>query len=743
VAVGDFNGDGLPDIATANNGYQKGSVSVLLARPSGGFAPAVTYLLQGKPASDILVADFNNDGHLDLGVDRAGGISVLLGLGDGTFGSPINTDIYLGGSLAVGDFNQDGRLDLAVASGLDGATRLLFGDGTGHFPQQRNVQVGGGLRGVVAEDLNGDGRPDLAFASDPNFIKVALNTGIPGTFPTVQSYNVGGAPSSITATDVDNNGRLDLVVSQDDPSNDYPFNYVSVLHAAGAQGTFGVVDRIPINYNEPHYQTPVDITAADFDGDGRPDLGVAVMWGSVSVLTGGLTHLDQYIVDPRPTRILAADINGDGWLDLVTANDSSHTVDVLLNTCSAAAPPTPTPTPVPNPPSSTGPMSLLPQPMRLLDTRSVGGPIPSGTSRCFATAGQVGIPSDALGVAMNVTATGYTTRGWLTVFANGQAVPATSSLNFEPNAYAIANGVFARIGNSGQVCVNVGTVNNVPGTANVVLDVTGYLTSAAANQMPLLSQPQRLVDTRVSIGPLPTGMSRCFTIASQGGIPADAAGVLLNVTGVGYTSPGWLTLYPAGQGVPSTSTVNVDPRAYAIATGAIARVGSGGQVCVNFGTPNSTPGSSHVILDATGYLPGNSATYLPMLAQPQRLVDTRISVGAIPTGSSRCFGVAGLAGIPADAQGVVMNVTGVGYTTPGWLTVYPNGQGMPATSTVNFDTSEYAIANQTIMKFGNGGQVCVNVGTPNSMPGSAQVILDATAYLADLSTGDTSAAQSS
>jgi hypothetical protein len=109
-------------------------------------------------------------------------------------------------------------------------------------------------------------------------------------------------------------------------------------------------------------------------------------------------------------------------------------------------------------------------------------------------------------------------------------------------------------------------------------------------------------------------------------------------------------------------------------------------------------------------------------------VDTRTGSGPIASGTSRCFPVAGLAGIPADAAAVVLNVTAVGYSTQGWLTAYPAGQPVPATSTLNFDTSEYAMANGAIMRLGAGGQVCVNVGTIDSAPGSSHVILDVVGY---------------
>jgi hypothetical protein len=74
-------------------------------------------------------------------------------------------------------------------------------------------------------------------------------------------------------------------------------------------------------------------------------------------------------------------------------------------------------------------------------------------------------------------------------------------------------------------------------------------------------------------------------------------------------------------------------------------------------------------------------------------------------------------------------VTAVGYATKGWLTAYPSGQDVPATSTLNFDTTEYAMANGAIIPLGSGGQLCVSVGTLNSAPGSANVIVDVVGYL--------------
>src|SRR5205807_548270 len=116
VALGDFNGDGKPDLATANNG--SANVSVLLGDGSGTFGAST-----GFPAGDhpdgIAAGDFNGDGKLDLATANAasGDVSVLLGNGSGGFGAPASFGVgSFPTAVAVGDFNRDGRLDL-VASG--------------------------------------------------------------------------------------------------------------------------------------------------------------------------------------------------------------------------------------------------------------------------------------------------------------------------------------------------------------------------------------------------------------------------------------------------------------------------------------------------------------------------------------------------------------------------------------------------------------------------------------------------
>ncbi len=162
VAAGDFNKDGLLDLATAN---QNGSVSILLALAAGGYAPAVSYPVSGGLQS-IVVADFNGDGNLDLAGAQVevNTITVLLGSASGTFKqgslSSISSSTY---GLVYGDFNNDGIVDLAALV-LPSNVQVLTGVGDGSFgtPVSSDLAGSGPPLAVAAADYNGDGEADLA-----------------------------------------------------------------------------------------------------------------------------------------------------------------------------------------------------------------------------------------------------------------------------------------------------------------------------------------------------------------------------------------------------------------------------------------------------------------------------------------------------------------------------------------------------------------------------------------------------
>jgi hypothetical protein len=159
--VGDFNGDGVPDLAVANDGVLK--LSVLLGNGDGSFQAARDTNV-GAFQQSVVVADFNGDGILDLAVTNytaPGKVSVLLGNGDGTFQDLRSFDAgSYPSSLAVADFNGDGIPDLAVATSL--GTRVLLGNGDGSFKTTNVSYLTGNSSAVAVGDFNGDSLPDLA-----------------------------------------------------------------------------------------------------------------------------------------------------------------------------------------------------------------------------------------------------------------------------------------------------------------------------------------------------------------------------------------------------------------------------------------------------------------------------------------------------------------------------------------------------------------------------------------------------
>ncbi len=322
VATGDFNGDGVLDLAAVN--YEGNNVSVLLGNGNGTFAAKVDYGVGIYPFS-VAAGDFNGDGKLDLSTANWGDntVSVLLGNGDGTFAAKVDYDAEPNTlSVAAGDFNGDGKLDLVTANLNSNSLSVLLGNGDGTFSAKVDYGAGSSPFSVAAGDFNGDGVLDLATANDANnTVSVLLGNG-DGTFAAKVDYGVGSIPYSVVPGDFNGDGKLDLATANRGSNN------VSILLGNG-DGTFAA----KVDY--PTASLPDSVAAGDFNGDGNLDLAAA-NYGSnnVSVLPGNgdgtFAAKVDYGVGTFPRSVIVGDFNGDGKPDLVAANYASKNVSVLL-----------------------------------------------------------------------------------------------------------------------------------------------------------------------------------------------------------------------------------------------------------------------------------------------------------------------------------------------------------------------------------------------------------------------------
>jgi subtilase family serine protease len=338
VAIGDFNGDGVPDLAVAN--WYGTTVTILLGNGDGTFTAAATSPEIPSPTS-VTVGDFNGDGKADLAVTcgNFNFVEIFLGNGDGTF-TP-KTTIPTGEvpwRVAIADFNGDGIPDLAVVNSSNTVT-VLLGNGDGTFTLADNPEAGEGPDSIAVGDFNGDGKPDLAVTSSgqstdnwAGAVTILLGNG-DGTFTkgAVIPATVD-PPEAVAAGDFNGDGKLDLAVTR------WFSNTLTILLGNG-DGTFTATASSPATGAGPD-----SIVVADFNGDGKPDLAVSNegavfnVSSNVTVLLGnGDGTFSPAAVNPPagvyPESIASADFNGDGIPDIAVANynyGDSGSVTALL-----------------------------------------------------------------------------------------------------------------------------------------------------------------------------------------------------------------------------------------------------------------------------------------------------------------------------------------------------------------------------------------------------------------------------
>ena len=328
IAVGDFNRDGIKDLAVV--AFSAGKLAVLIGNGDGTFKTPVYY---DAVASTVAAADLRNNGILDLALtDNIGNnLQILLGNGDGTFGpSQFYATPNFPNVIGVGDFTGDHKLDAVTVdqSGYCPCISLLLGNGDGTFQEPPIITMPPDAAAAIGiGDFNRDGKLDLVTVGQfgsAGQAGILLGNG-DGTFTPGESYDIGADPQSVAVADLNGDGKLDLAIA------DIFAGSIDILLGNG-DGTFRQGAIVPT------LAFPGSIQQADFNGDGKVDLAVATGSGP-TVISVYFGNGDGTFQAPRnfsaageAGTLAVGDFNGDHRADILLADYSGNSVVTLLNT---------------------------------------------------------------------------------------------------------------------------------------------------------------------------------------------------------------------------------------------------------------------------------------------------------------------------------------------------------------------------------------------------------------------------
>jgi outer membrane protein assembly factor BamB len=334
VATADLNFDGHADLVAALGDLPAiapgtpGSVRAFLGNGAGGFG-AGGALAAGTNTSALAIGDFDGNGAPDVAAVSEGNGGVYVYLGDGAggltpvAGNPVATGLNAPRALVAADLDGDGRADLAVAESGGSSVRVLRSAGGGAFTPFA-ILTAVNPEGIAAGYLDGDSRPDLVVVGGTSTVSVFRRTTGGGFLP-VEPYTLTGSPTAVALADVDGDSKLDIAVA-------VMGSRTLTLFVNNGSGAF------PSSSDHPVRTLPKAVLPVDVDADGRLDIAVTCQNAdAVVVLLSRLPAPTVFAGAPfvgvgsRPHGVVAADLDADGDLDLAVANVDSNTVSLLRN----------------------------------------------------------------------------------------------------------------------------------------------------------------------------------------------------------------------------------------------------------------------------------------------------------------------------------------------------------------------------------------------------------------------------
>ncbi|TDT16477.1 hypothetical protein BDK89_2068 [Ilumatobacter fluminis] len=321
-------------------------------------------------------------------------------------------------------------------------------------------------------------------------------------------------------------------------------------------------------------------------------------------------------------------------------------------------------------------------------------------------AGRGNVPTGAAGVVANITAVAPSGPGHVTVWDCIGGAPTASSLNYTAGA-VIANEVIAKLSASGQLCIQSFA------ETHLIVDVVGAIPSGS----PVESlAPARFYESRPGQpdfdgqgrpgARVKAGATVRVKIAGRGDVPSDAKGVIANVTAINPSGPGHVTVWDCAGKAPTASSLN-----YAAGTVVpneiIAKLSSKGEICL------TSFADTHLAIDVVGAIPDGSDVESLVPARffesrpGQPDFDGKGRPGArLQAGKTVRVQIGGRGDVPADAAGVVVNVTAIAPAGAGHVTIWDCAGKAPTASSLNYAAGA-VVANEVIVKLSAKGEICL------------------------------------